>query len=361
MLTTLHRRASVTFAALIVSAGLVVAGSPAQAVDDSTGWISGRVTDTNLTGEGDPIVGVPVVAYQFDDSTDTFEPVPGSATVTVANGEYLIEELDPGTYRICFGAPRQITALKYVSQCYQQDYLVEDAQNVVVEAGEVTEGIDDSLLPAFTDVALPDGVVEGEPVGGHPFWLEITFMGLYGITTGYDEVDGSKTFRPGQPVLREQMAAFLYRLEKLYGDGSEPEVDIPASSPFTDVAPTDVFYREILWLEQSGITTGYDEPGGTRTFRPSQPVLREQMAAFLYRFDRSEFVDDDGPEFTDVTAQNNVFFDEIEWMEFEEITTGYDEGNGTRTYRPAEPVLREQMAAFIIRYTELDQGGGDQG
>ncbi|MDF1705364.1 MAG: S-layer homology domain-containing protein, partial [Aeromicrobium sp.] len=88
------------------------------------------------------------------------------------------------------------------------------------------------------------------------------------------------TFRPSAPVLREQMAAFLYRL------AGSPPISLPLTgSPFTDVAVTDVFYTEIVWLESTGVTTGYAEADGSRTFRGSEPVLREQMAAFLSRYD----------------------------------------------------------------------------
>ena len=46
------------------------------------------------------------------------------------------------------------------------------------------------------------------------------------------------------------------------------------------------FAEEIAWLAGAGVTTGYDNPTGGVSFRPSDAVLREQMAAFLYRFDR---------------------------------------------------------------------------
>jgi hypothetical protein len=51
--------------------------------------------------------------------------------------------------------------------------------------------------PGFTDVAA-----------GHQFKTAIWFMAAEGITTGY----GDGTFRPGDAVTRQAMAAFLYRL-----------------------------------------------------------------------------------------------------------------------------------------------------
>ncbi|EFQ84630.1 hypothetical protein HMPREF0063_10483 [Aeromicrobium marinum DSM 15272] len=344
-----------------VAAALVVTGwvaAPVQAEVNDTGAVSGTVFGRAIGSTAETVPGVPVTVLQLDEDSGTFEPVPGATDVTDGDGDYLIDGLPEGDYRLCFGSPGQIVASRWISSCYRNAYSVDQARDIEVGPGEVNSlQLSESLLPAFTDVALPLSVeqesLDGRAaVGGHPFWSEITDLALFGVTTGYDEADGSRTFRPGQPVLREQMAAFLYRTEKLE-TGMEPEVDLPEVSPFTDVPTTHVFYREIVWLADRRITTGYFDG----TFRPGQPVLREQMAAFLYRFDGSEFEDGDGaddvgPEFTDVNSANNVFFDEIEWMALEGITTGYDEGNGTRTFRPAQPVLREQMAAFLIRFAE---------
>ena len=175
---------------------------------------------------------------------------------------------------------------------------------------------------------------------GNTFEYQIAWLATSGITTGYD--DG--TYRPGQPVLREQMAAFIFR-----SFGGDPEYSGPAQSHFTDVSPSDTFYDEISWMFENGISTGYSNGDGTRSFAPKAPVLREQMAAFIYRagfFEYSHGVDP--ASFTDV-PRSHAFFDEIEFMALANITTGYREPNGTLTFRGSQPVLREQMAAFLYR------------
>ena len=120
--------------------------------------------------------------------------------------------------------------------------------------------------PAFTDVST-----------GHPFCGDIAWLADTGITTGWP--DG--TFRPGEPVSREAMAAFLYRLAH---DGA----DAPActSAPFTDVTTGHPFCGEIAWLADTGVTTGW--PDGT--FRPSAQIERQAMAAFLHRFATADLV-----------------------------------------------------------------------
>ncbi|MFI7582953.1 CAP domain-containing protein, partial [Kocuria sp. M1N1S27] len=56
----------------------------------------------------------------------------------------------------------------------------------------------------------------------------------------------------------------------------------PAVSPFRDVATSRTFYREIAWLAERGVSRGWAERDGTRTYRPGAAVSRDVMAAFLY-------------------------------------------------------------------------------
>ncbi len=195
-----------------------------------------------------------------------------------------------------------------------------------------------------TPVPGPGGFVDVSE--NHVFAAQITWLAETGITTGYTRPDRYVEFRPQQPVLREQMAAFLYRLM------GRPEVHDPlAESPFVDVSPSHVFYAEIVWLARSGVTTGYENGDGTQSFRPGEPVLREQMAAFLQRLTGAPApaVPRD-QDFADV-GPDHPFAGHIAWLAAAGITTGYDAPEGLPTFRPGDPVLREQMAAFLYRYT----------
>lgn len=98
-------------------------------------------------------------------------------------------------------------------------------------------------------------------------------MKAQGITTGWS--DG--TFRPDSSVNRDAMAAFFYRY------AGSPEYTAPAQARFTDVPTDKQFYREISWLAAQGVTTGW--PDGS--FRPVEPVHRDAMAAFVFRYSTS--------------------------------------------------------------------------
>ncbi|PWD51325.1 hypothetical protein C8046_12300 [Serinibacter arcticus] len=134
-------------------------------------------------------------------------------------------------------------------------------------------------LSGSPDVQLPEVSPFTDVDPSNQFYEEITWLAQEGISTGWvDPATGKAQFRPLEPIARDAMAAFLYRL------ADEPTFDAPATSPFTDVATTDAFYAEIAWLAQSKIATGWVGNDGTSVFQPLNPVNRDAMAAFLYRY-----------------------------------------------------------------------------
>ena len=115
----------------------------------------------------------------------------------------------------------------------------------------------------------------------------------------------------------------------------------PAQALFSDVPPTHPFYREIRCLVELEVTGGYADG----TFRPSLPVGRQAMAAFLYRLlGDPEFVPPATATFSDVPT-TSPFFTAVEWLAASGITGGYPDG----TFRPGLSVGRQPMAAFLYR------------
>ncbi len=165
-----------------------------------------------------------------------------------------------------------------------------------------------------------------------PFGDEILWLAQYGIVGGYS--DGS--FRNRAPVNRDAMAAFLYRA--VHGDDPAPAC---TDAPFEDVLAEHPFCGEIAWLAEGGISTGWADG----TYRPSEPISREAMAAFLYRLSEGAEapVCDSGP-FTDVTTAS-AFCGEIAWLADTGVTTGWPDG----TFRPGALIERQAMAAFLFR------------
>ncbi len=104
------------------------------------------------------------------------------------------------------------------------------------------------------------------------FELDIDKLATAGVTRGCNPPINDN-FCPDKSVTREQMAAFLVRALGLTDDGG--------GNTFVDDDDS-IFEDEIAKLAAAGITTGCNPPVNDR-FCPTQPVTREQMAAFLRR------------------------------------------------------------------------------
>lgn len=173
------------------------------------------------------------------------------------------------------------------------------------------------------------------------FYKEISWAYENGITTGWS--DG--TFRPNENIKRDAMITFMYRM------AGTPAYVAPKVSPFTDVSTSNVFYKEIMWAYENGITEGWTMSDGTKQFRPLQPVARDAVAAFLYRYDNSvmsnsgNLAENDMKMFRDVSSDNE-FYDEIMWLRETGLTTGWDDNS----FRPDSYIKRDAMAAFLYRY-----------
>jgi peptidoglycan/xylan/chitin deacetylase (PgdA/CDA1 family) len=144
----------------------------------------------------------------------------------------------------------------------------------------------------------------------HAFHEEISWLADSGITGGYDD----NTFRPAAVVSRQAMAAFLHRMM-----GTPP---VPPSAPtFVDVPASSPFYDAVRWLASEGVTSGF--PDGT--FGATTAVSRQAMAGFLWRLAGEPPPPGDAPTFPDVSLAN-PFRAAIRWLASESITGGFPDG-----------------------------------
>lgn len=191
-------------------------------------------------------------------------------------------------------------------------------------------------------VGTPARAVEYAPPTVSPFtdvavsaasYKEIAWMSEQAISTGW--TDG--TYRPSQQVDRDAMAAFLYRLK------GSPAWTAPTRSPFSDITTSTMFYKEMTWLQSTGITTGWSDG----TYRPWTQTARDAMSAFMYRLAGSPaYTPPTTSPFSDITPSTQ-FYKEMCWMAENGIATGVADG----TYDPWQAVTREMMAVFMYRVT----------
>jgi hypothetical protein len=173
----------------------------------------------------------------------------------------------------------------------------------------------------------------------NPFATDICWMATNGVSTGFPG-EPLPTYQPSAAVSRQAMSAFMYRLAG--SPDFAPGEDAPT---FSDVSSSHPFATEIEWMAAEQISEGYEDG----TYRPSLPVSRQAMSAFMYRLAGSpEFTPgEQAPTFSDV-GDSHPFSSEIEWMAAEQISEGYEDG----TYRPSLPVSRQAMSAFMHRLAD---------
>ncbi len=114
---------------------------------------------------------------------------------------------------------------------------------------------------------------------------DILWLAHQGISEGWLVYDEAREFRPYQSVARCDMAAFLRRLLSRAGI-SDAAYWSPSQMDwlcFKDIDYSSPHAEDVIWLAHAGISQGWIENNGLRTFRPYETVKRCDMAAFLKR------------------------------------------------------------------------------
>jgi hypothetical protein len=168
------------------------------------------------------------------------------------------------------------------------------------------------------------------------FFDAINLFYQKGITTGCSA--SPMDFCPTADVTRAEMAVFIVRA--VYGGDN---FTLNQSTPyFIDVPEGSFGYLWIQKMYELGITTGC----APQLFCPTDPVTRDEMAVFItrMRFEQTPFTYPQTPYFTDVPT-TDPDFPYVQRLAYDQVTTGC----GTNLYCPTQDVLREQMAAFILK------------
>ena len=108
---------------------------------------------------------------------------------------------------------------------------------------------------------------------------------------------------------------------------------------YTDVTPEDWFYESVMEATRRGLLNGM----GSEIFLPQEHTTRAMLLTVLYRMAGEP--ETDGALFPDVHAKA-WYAKAVAWGTKNEIAKGFEDG----TFRPDEPVSREQTAALLYRY-----------
>lgn len=204
----------------------------------------------------------------------------------------------------------------------------------------------DVRIESFADVPLGDWA-----------WLDIEILFAEGLTDGYPTTP--LTFGPEREVTRAEMAKFI--LQAIYGGDYEPDLAEEDKGVFADVD----YENEDLWyldwvddLYAQGLTNGCNPT--MLEYCPDDSVTRAEMAKFLLVAINEDpayvpvLDEEDQGVFEDVDYDADLWY--LDWIDAlykEEITTGCNED--PLEYCPEVPVLRKEIAAFLVRAFDLGE------
>lgn len=119
---------------------------------------------------------------------------------------------------------------------------------------------------------------------------------------------------------------------------------IPATSdskfPFKDVSRSDAFYDAVKYLYENDIMNGTSKT----EFSPNAELTRGMVVTILYRME-GEPLTAGAKTFSDVKA--GLYYSKaVDWAAEKNIVNGFSDG----TFKPEQPVTREQLATIISRY-----------
>ena len=184
------------------------------------------------------------------------------------------------------------------------------------------------LLPKKKALPFKD-VIPGDPYYGS-VWYANNHDPL--LMNGVSE----DSFDPNGNLTRAAIVTVLYRLE-----GSPATA---ATSEFNDVLANRWYSDAVAWAVKYGITNGY----GDGRFGPDDPITREQLAVFLYRYAKSRniIVPAYGKlQQSDASKIDSWAFDAMTWAYSKGIIEEID-----GMLAPVDKALRHMIATALTRF-----------
>ena len=146
--------------------------------------------------------------------------------------------------------------------------------------------------------------------------------------------DGS--FHPDDSATRAESTKVLFSLS---GDSAPAEGD-----GFTDTEADAWYMPAVRWAKQSDVVRGYEDG----SFRPENPITREDFATLLYRMSGSPATapGEAVKACKDFDQVSLYARDAMVWAVETQIVRGYTDG----TARPGSLITRAELATMILRY-----------
>ena len=150
---------------------------------------------------------------------------------------------------------------------------------------------------------------------------------------GYD----GGLFKPGNTMTRAEACTIISRLSA----GGDDAVPTDLTVDFTDVLPTDWYYKYVAYVRSLGYLSSY--PAGE--FKPNQPITRAEFVELVFKMGLLNDAGKNGT-FTDV-AESHERYTVITAAGKAGLVNGYDNGNGTYSFKPDNTITRAEVVKVI--------------
>lgn len=165
------------------------------------------------------------------------------------------------------------------------------------------------------------------------------------LMAGYD----SGEFKPESDADRATVVIALYKLWGAYSTNYLSSFnDVDVSNLQLNSAVEWASGNDFFIPMRTPITSGY----GNGYFGPNDPVTREQLATFLYRYAIFKSYDvtsrADLLHYTDRGSVSDYALEAMQWA----VSQGLISGTSTTTLSPKDTVARSQLAAILMRFCE---------
>ncbi len=163
-----------------------------------------------------------------------------------------------------------------------------------------------------------------------------SFPGEY--IKGYDNGDGTMSFKPAGNITIAEAATIVVRL-------MTTEDSIKGKYTTDKAKDTDWFYDNIAYLDSFGSFDTFDNFDGNRQ------ITRGEFVKLITLF-RKLTNKTDEIKFTDVAADHK-YYDAIKAGTMAKLVNGYDNGDGTYSFKPDAPITRAEVVTVINRVFDM--------
>ena len=172
---------------------------------------------------------------------------------------------------------------------------------------------------------------------GEDQWYESAVR--YAYTHGIMQGTSGTNFLPTKSLTRAEVAQVLYNIE------DQPEVN--GTTSFADSA-AHWAKTPIAWAESTSVVDGYEDG----TFRPDEPVTRQEFAQMLYNYAAYKGYDltaeGDLTAFPDGDQVQEWALPAMRWANGNALINGHDDG----TLEPGGTTTRAQAASILMRFDQ---------